>query len=169
MFTRPNALSDATILEVVADLWCIGADRAEYAPVGFGSHHWLVGTAIRWEWFVTVDDLATKARSPHEPLDQPFERLEAAFRTVRDLADAGCDFVLAPDLSQHGSVVHRLDERYTVACFPYLDGLTGEDGRFRSHQDRRAVAAHLVDLHRPDRTVAPRCRVEDFELSNRTE
>jgi hypothetical protein len=169
VFTRPPSVSDATIIRAIADHWGLAMDRAEYAPVGFGSHHWLAGTATSRELFVTVDDLSAKTRFPHEPLDGPFERLDAAFTTARDLADAGCDFVIAPQRARDGRVVHHLDERYTVACFRYLDGLIGHGGTYRSDLERDTVARHLVVLHELDQAIVARCQMEDFELSNRDE
>ena len=167
--TRPVEISDATILELVTDLWTVDADQAEYSPVGFGSHHWLLGTAHGWRRFVTVDDLVAKRRSPLEPLDGTFDRLQAAFTTARDLADAGHDFVLAPDPSRHGEILHRLDERFTVAGFDWVDGVVGDHGQYHSEATRESVAGHLAVLHDVELGSAPRRRSEDFEVSNRDE
>lgn len=169
MYTRPPTLSDATIVEAVVERWGLEVDRAEYAPLGFGSHHWFVGTAAGWDRFVTVDDLSAKVRSRRESLDRAFERLDAAMTTARVLADKGHGFVVAPEKSLDGTVVHRLDARFTVSCFAFLDGVAGEHGEFRTGEDRRAVASHLVTLHELDPAVAPQCNAEDFELPARDE
>jgi hypothetical protein len=169
VFTRPSSLSDAVIADAVADRWGREVDRVEYAPVGFGSHHWLVGTAGGWEVFVTVDDLAAKVDVPGEPLELPYERLDAAFTTSRRLADIGCAFVVAPMRDRDGHVLHRLDAGYTIACFAFIDGEVGEHGAYRSEQDRTTVARHLVTLHRLDRALVGSCRIEDFVLANRDE
>lgn len=169
VLTRPGSLSDATIIDAVADHWGPRMDRAEYAPVGFGSHHWLVGTTADWQLFITVDDLSARARFRDEPLDRPLERLEAALTTARDLADAGHELLVAPQRANDGKVLHRLDDRYTMACFPYLQGDVGDLGRYRSPRVRDLVASHLVVLHELDPAIAPRCRVEDFDLPDRAE
>jgi len=169
VFTRPSSLSDVEIVDALAAHWGQGVDRVEYAPVGFGSHHWFAGTTEGWELFVTVDDLTAKANFPGEPLDRAYERLDAAFTTSRDLADLGCRFVVAPLRARDGDVLHRLDGLHTIACFPYLDGQVGHHGAYRSEQDRAAVAELLVTLHQIDRPWLGNCHVEDFELSNRDE
>jgi hypothetical protein len=169
VFTRPSSLSDAGIADAVAGHWGQVVHRVEYAPVGFGSHHWLAGTAKGWELFVTVDDLAAKVDFPDEPLDRAFERLHAAFATTRELADLGCRFVVAPERARDGEVLHRLDTRYTIACFPYVDGQVGHHGTYRSGEDRAAVAQHLVTLHQLDPGLVGSSRVEDFVLANRDE
>ncbi len=169
VFTRPSEISDSAILAFVADYWPVEADAAEYAPVGFGSHHWYLGNGRSWDWFVTVHDLAAKARSQKESLGETFHRLWAAFQTARDLADLGIDFALAPDRSSAGEIVHRLDERFTVSCFPCVTGLAGDYGKFHSEIVRIAVAGHLVDLHDIDIGAVKHCRVEDFEIPSRNE
>ena len=169
VFTRPATISDPTILEFVTDLWTVDADRSEYSTVGFGSHHWLLGTADGWKRFITVDDLVAKRRSPLEPLEGTFDRLQAAFTTARDLADAGHDFVLAPDRSRHGEILHHLDERFTVACVNWVDGVAGDYGQYHSETTRETVAGYLVVLHDVGLGPVPHCRFEDFEVSNRGE
>ncbi len=96
MLTRPATISDRTVLEFVTDLWTAEADRAEYSPVGFGSHHWLLGTAQGWKRFVTVDDLVAKRRSLREPLEGSFVRLQAASRSIWNVMSAPRTSVACP-------------------------------------------------------------------------
>lgn len=169
VFTRPATITDPAIRQFVTDRWTVECDRSEYAPVGFGSHHWLLGTARGWKRFVTVDDLVAKRRSPLEPSGGTFDRLQDAYTTARDLADAGHDFVLAPNRSRQGEVLHRLDERFTVACFDWVDGVVGGYGKYHPEATRESVAGHLVVLHDVGLGSVPHCRFEDFEVSNRDE
>lgn len=150
VFTKPEDIDEARLLQWLRDLWDVPANELEYAPVGFGSHHWIARGGLCC-WFLTVDDLAARIGSPADTHDLAFDRLERALRTARVLAnDAGLGFVVAPMPSRAGEVVHRLDQRHSLAVHPFLDGCTPDDGgdQYRSTTDRRAVLGLICELHK---------------------
>jgi spectinomycin phosphotransferase len=163
MYTRPPELADQRIVAELEAGWGLTVDAVEYLPVGFGSHHWRAdGRGERW--FVTVDDLDAKRWTPDETRDEGFERLEAAIATSRALRDHGLDFVVAPEPTVDGPILHRLD-RFAVALYQHVEGRTHPYGAFPSADDRRAVLDLVVRLHAAP-VVGP-ARADDFELRNR--
>ncbi len=163
MFTRPTDLSVATVAEVVSRTWSIDVDGIQYAPVGFGSHHWIVVTADGSEgpdrWFVTVDDVGPAGR---------FERaqLAAALGTARVLRDHGLDFVVAPRQRPDGDVLAGIDDRWVVSVFPHVAGTSRGWGRFDDPAAREAVLDRLVAVHAMPTATVP-ARTEDFALQDR--
>lgn len=136
MRTRPPELGDGQVLEAVRDGWGIADASAAYLPVGFGSHHWRIG-----RWFVTVDDLDVRRFSRDEPRARTFDRLDAALRTARHLADAGMAFVVAPVPATGGAVLRRLGDRWSIAVYPLVDVDRG------TPPDRRALLDAIVAVH----------------------
>lgn len=131
----------------------LGVDAAEmiYRPVGFGSHHWSVGT----RWFVTVDDLDAKRRTVGDSRDAAFDRLEQALGAARDLR---AEFVVAPA----GPPV-RLG-RYAAARYPFVAGESFGFGGYQDDEHRAAVLAMLVEVHAAAGVTAPR---EDSTVPHR--
>jgi hypothetical protein len=97
----PPDLPDAAVAAAV------GAP-VTYAPVGFGSHHWLAADA-----FVTVDDLDVKPWLG-ATRDETYDGLAAALATASALAHL--PFVVAPR-----GPLRRLTDRYALAVYPRLD------------------------------------------------
>ncbi len=129
--------------------WNVAATSLTYQAVGFGSHHWLVSTEDGDRFFVTVDDLAAKARSAADTAEAAFARLERAFATAFSLRrDAGLDFVIAPIPAAGGQVVARLAAMYSLVVHPYVaHSHAGHDGDFAASADRLAVLGQLIMLH----------------------
>ena len=143
--------------------WGFEAITAEYAPVGFGSYHWIVADRGGLKRFVTVDDLDAKAWLG-DLREERLDGLRAAFATAASLRDAGLEFVVAPLATRSGIHLEQLDERHTVALFPFLEGEAGEWGPF-DDEGRRGVVELLAELHAP---TAPRTvRSIGFALSGR--
>ena len=86
MYTRPQDLADADVAAAVAEGWGIDVDHVEYAPVGFGSHHW-IATAADVRWFVTVDDLDARRRTTSETIGDAGTRLVAALTAMHEGED----------------------------------------------------------------------------------
>jgi len=171
MRTRPEGLSDRDVCDAVAAGWALRVDEASYLPVGFGSHHWLTSIEGR-QWFVTVDDLDTRLTTSAEQRPAAVVRLAAALEAARSLRDAGLDFVVAPERTAKGEVLHRLDKhagRFVAALYPFVDGVTHEWGAFETKVERRAVVDRLIDLHQIDVAVVGACRVDDFAIPRRCE
>ena len=163
MFTRPPSVHDTAIGDAVRAGWGFDAERVDYLAAGFGSHHWVAVDARGARRFVTVDDLAAK-EFLGPGADAAFAGLRSAFAVARELHGLGLDWVVAPQPDGAGSVVRRLDEAYSIAVFPYLDGSTARE--YASPEERMEVASLLSQLHRhpPLRQVA---RSDSLRLPNR--
>ena len=103
--------------------WGIAVARLEYAPVGFGSHHWAAVGADGSRWFVSADDLRTGPHAGDDP-DAALAARDRAFRTAAALRDAGLEFVLAPIPSAGGPALRWIDGRYAIRVEPFVDGAT---------------------------------------------
>ncbi len=165
MLTRPE-LADRTLVAALREGWGIVLD-VEYLPVGFGSHHWRGVDAPGRRWFVTVDDLAAKARDAEDSLAAVQARLRAALGTARAVADTGAGYVLAPLPRAGGEVLARIGERYAAAVYPYVDGVSPGWGGELAAADRRAVLKMIAGLHATPENVRRGAGVEDFLLPRR--
>ncbi len=166
MFTRPPDIPDSTIVDVLSEVWGIDVFGVDYAPVGFGSHHWRTRGGST-DWFVTVDDLDAKRRDQSEAPDETRKRLIAALAAAKDLAARGLGFVVAPRLTVHGSVAYALTARYVVAVYPAVPGHTFDYGSYDSRADRFEVLNLLVELHATPRDWVPSAWADDLAISNR--
>jgi spectinomycin phosphotransferase len=160
----PESIDASRVVDALRDGWDFDAITAGYAPVGFGSHHWVATDRDGLKRFVTVDDLDAKAWLGDVREDRR-DGLRAAFATAASLHDAGLGFVVAALSTRRGTHLELLDERHTVALFPFIDGNAGEWGPF-DDEGRRAVVELLAELHTatPPRTA----RSIGFDLPGRT-
>jgi len=164
MFTRPEGVRDADIVAAVRRDWGLEPDSADYLAAGFGSHHWVAASAGGDRWFVTVDDLSTKELVGDEPLSS-FDAVDRAFTVAQALRDLDLQWVVAPLSTPDGRVLSRLDERYSVAVFPHVDGTSHHS--FESDAERARVVTLLVELHERSGPVRPDARRETFSLPHR--
>ncbi|MGL5928583.1 MAG: phosphotransferase [Dermatophilaceae bacterium] len=149
MFVRPADLSDAQVVDVLLRDWELEVADVEYAPVGFGSHHWWAFDGEGRSWFATADDLRLRRRHGHEPWSVPLGRLTAALSTAASLHTAGLGWVVAPVPTTDGSVV-AVHEGYALALHPRIEGRTFAWGPYEDDAHRRAVLERLVELHTVD-------------------
>jgi len=147
MLSPPEDLTPQTVAAALG----IDAATMTYQSVGFGSHHWSVGT----RWFVTVDDLDTKRLTAGDSRDAAFDRLATALGAARALA---ADFVVAPNAPPV-----RLG-RYAAALYPFVAGESFDFGGYQGGEHRDAVLAMLIDVHAADGITAPR---DDFVVPHR--
>src|SRR5437588_912562 len=163
----PDGLEGTTVVHALRDAWAFDVDVAEYAAVGGGSYHWQVTDGAGARAFVTVDDLDQKAWLG-DNRDAAFDGLRRAFDTSLALRDAGLSFVVAPIPTLDGKSLHRLDSRYTIALFPFVEG---EAGRFGFYEDdpegRRAVVTMLAELHKATPAACSTVRTAGLELPGR--
>lgn len=149
MFTRPPELEDETIIASLSAHWSFDAIELTYEPVGYGAHHWSAVDETGDARFLTVHDLTAHRDDDRETEDRVFERLIASFGAARALHQGGVDAVLAPTPSDDGRVADRLDERFTLAVHPFLDGRpAGEHGAFPTAAARLAALDVVVEVHR---------------------
>jgi spectinomycin phosphotransferase len=165
MFTRPDELPDAVLVDALGKGWNLNLASLEYLAVGFGSHHWDATDTSNTRWFVTVWDLDEKRRASD---DDVFERLRAALATARAVCDASAAFVVAPVPARDGSVVRRVAEQFALSLYPYIEGRTLR-GEYRLASDRLAVLEMIVVVHGSHDAVTRNSYVDDFTLTNHDE
>jgi spectinomycin phosphotransferase len=148
----PEDVETGALLGVLADGWGFDVDSADYAPVGFGSYHWIVKDLEGTRAFVTVDDLDRKPwlGDTREPA---FDGLRRAFDTAAALRDSGLHFVVAPIPTSRGETLRRLGARHTIALFPFVEGQAGRYGHYPPGE-RAAVVTMLAELHQATPEVA---------------
>lgn len=149
MFTRPEDIDETELRAAVSRVWGIDLLAITYAPVGFGSHHWVAAGADD-RWFLTVDDLTACLESADDTHDAVFGRLDSAFRCAALLGgEGGLEFVVAPVPTEAGEIVYRFDDRYSAVLHPFLDAVSagGDDDKFTEERDRQAVVALVGRLH----------------------
>jgi len=163
----PEGLLQAGLLAGLAEGWGLDAARAAYLPVGFGSHHWDVTDAAGRRRFVTVDDLDHKGWLGTDR-DTAFAGLRAAFDPAVALRhDAGLPFVVAPLPASDGASVRRLDARYAVSVFPFVEGSGAGWGGERTAEERAGVIGLLAALHRATPAALPFARRRHLDLPRR--
>jgi spectinomycin phosphotransferase len=119
--------------------------------VGAGSYHWVVADGRGGRCFVTLDDLDTKPWLG-DTRDEAFAGLQRAFDVTLRLRECGLEFVCAPTRSLGAESVCRMDDRYAIALYPFVEGEAGEFGKYLPG-DREAVLAMLARLHGATRAV----------------
>jgi len=138
------------IVRQVRLAWGLDVHHADYAPVGFGSHHWWLTGPGDQRWFATVDDLRMGDRSR--------ATLDGALLAAFLLRETGLEFVVAPLPRPNGDLTEALSDRHVLAVYPHVDGEAPTYGRFESHERRQDVIGRLVAIHRSTdeaRGIAP--------------
>jgi spectinomycin phosphotransferase len=142
----PQDLEVGSVVDALRDGWDFDVDVADYAAVGAGSYHWKVADRSGARGFVTVDDLDQKSWLG-DTCDAAFDGLRRAFDVSVALRDDGLDFVVAPIPTRRRESLRRLDSRYAIALFPFVEGEAGAYGEY-DDDDRAAIVAMLAALHR---------------------
>jgi len=135
MFTRPD-LDDGAIIDALHFRWSFNATHIEYAPVGFGSHHWHVSDGQNRR-FVTIDDLHAKHHG--RTVDAARHRPTSALASAARLRSADLDFVVAPLPTIDAAITFDLSDRYVMAVYPHLDGDQRDYGPYATQAERLAV------------------------------
>jgi hypothetical protein len=169
VLTPPEDLSADALVSVLAGRWGLAVASMSYRPVGFGSHHWEAVGCDGARWFVTVDDLAAKRRSLHEPLRAAYGRLRASLAAARDLRDYGCAFVVAPVPTLDGEPLAPARDRFGVAVYPFIDGRSFQWGEFSTPAHRLAVLDLVIDVHTAPLATCRHALADDFAVPHRDE
>jgi spectinomycin phosphotransferase len=162
---KPKGLDLRPVADALGRGWGFRVDVARYAAVGAGSYHWEVADETGRRGFVTVDDLEQKGWLG-DTRDEAFDGLRRAFDTAVALRDGGLRFVVAPIPTRDGESLRRLDPRYAIALFPFVDGEVGQFGRY-DDDDRRSVAGLLAELHTAAAAVGSAAPTVGFDLPGR--
>ena len=153
MRTPPQDLTEAEVGAAVAAHWSAAAESIKYAPIGFGSHHWVLTEATGRRWFVTADAVA-------DSRDRLAE-LTAALTTAYALRHhCGLEFVVAP-LAGVDDQLLSITGRYALALYPYLERVT--DGR----ADPQQLLTMIIALHATTPDVGDLAAVEDLTVRDR--
>jgi spectinomycin phosphotransferase len=164
--TAPESLDNGSVVDALHEGWHFDAALIEHAAVGAGSYHWEVADRSGRRRFVTVDDLDQKAWLG-DTRDASFDGLRRAFDTAVTLQRSELHFVVAPILSREGDSVRRLDPRYAIALFPFVEGESGQFGWIADADERRDVVAMIAELHRATAAVGSVVRSAGLDLPGR--
>jgi spectinomycin phosphotransferase len=154
------------IRAAVQDGWDVRIDDLRYLPVGAGAYHWTAGTGDGRRWLVTVDDLDGKPWLGSRR-DEVFAGLQTAYTAAIELRAAGAAFVAAPIPRASGRPSVRLDDRYCVSVFEYVDGEPGRWGEPFTDATARQLVTTLARLHRSE-VAAPIAR-RPFRIPGRAD
>ena len=142
----PDGFGTSTLIGPLALGWGFEVETLEYAPVGFGSYHWVATDRAGRRVFVTVDDLDRKPALGHTR-EAAFDGLTRAFASAVALAAAGLELVCAPMPTREGDPLRRIGDRHTVALVPFVQGEAGRQFEYDAADVRAAVVTMLARLH----------------------
>lgn len=140
----------------------------DFAPVGFGSYHWIAADLNGSRRFVTVDDLDAKPWLGGTRAEV-FEGLGHTYGAALALGQAGLSFVVAPMPTRVGEALGRIDPRYSLAVFPFVEGRSADFGVYDNAEERRAVAVLLAELHQTTDAVREVALQTDLDLPGRVD
>ena len=141
----PIDLPDEHVAAAIEAWWLEDFEGFRYLRVGGGGYHWNVRSS-RSTMFVTVDDLDTKDWLGDDR-NSRFEGLSVTLEGAAELREKhGLDFVVAPVRSVGGAAVVRLDDRYAISLYPFLEATAGIFGGHPCPV-RRDVLTMLARLH----------------------
>ena len=161
MLIEPADLPCELIAEQVVAGWGLAVDQIEYAPVGFGSHHWWLYGPGGERWFATVDDLRQGDRSR--------ETLVSALSTAAALHDGGLDFVVAPLPQPAGVLTCWIPPHYVLAVYPHFEGEAASYGNYESDDQRRQVIDRLASIHQSTSLVRDIAPEDDLSIPKRAD
>jgi Phosphotransferase enzyme family len=164
--TLPDDFDAAALPDILADGWGFEVAVADYAPLGAGSYHWLVRDRAGERGFVTVDDLDHKSWLG-DTRELVLAGIRGVFDTALALRETGLDFVVAPTPARDGETVRRVNPRYGLALFPFVDAESSEWGRREPPEERAVLVALLAELHQATPAVASIARTTGLELPGR--
>jgi hypothetical protein len=167
VLTPPDGLTEHDLATVLHRHSGIDATDLRYAPVGWGSHHWVLTARDGSARFVTVDELDARRDDAAEPREVARERLAAALGAARALADSGARHVVAPTPGQDGSLLAPVTEAFTAAVYPLIEGESFSWGHPMSAEHRAALLDMVVDVHAAPADVRDRAPADGYAIQHR--
>jgi hypothetical protein len=153
MRTPPEDLTEWDVGIAVESYWSVATETMEYAPAGFGSHHWVLTQRSGRRWFVTADAVADSA--------QRLTELMAALDTAYTLRHtSGLTFVVAPQPGRDEGLL-SIQGRYAIALYPYLERVTDAP----AHPQQ--VLSMITALHAVTADVANLATVDNLVIPDR--
>ncbi|WP_329001964.1 phosphotransferase [Kribbella sp. NBC_00709] len=122
---------------ILNEHWGFGATEVSYAPVGFGSYHWIASGDDGPRWFVTAERVGSDGE----------QTIASAIQTARQLADRGYEFVVPPLPDRTGRLVREALPGWTFQVLPYLHGWSTPDGAWDDPAEREQIARIVGRLH----------------------
>jgi spectinomycin phosphotransferase len=144
---EPAEISRGLVAGILGEHWGFRAAEVDYAPVGFGSHHWIASDIDGPRWFVSADRLDPRGNWLGATAEQVKGALEAAVHTTRELAESGYEFVVAPLPDRAGGHVREVLPGWMFVVLPYLQGWSTPDGAWDDPAERAQIAGILGRLH----------------------
>jgi spectinomycin phosphotransferase len=144
---EPAEISCDLVGGILNEYWGFRAAEVVYAPVGFGSQHWIASGAGEPRWFVTADRLDPRGNGLGSTAEEVKRALEAAAWTAKELAEGGCEFVVAPLPDRAGRLAREVVPGWMFVVLPYLQGWSTTDGAWNDPAERAEMARILGRLH----------------------
>lgn len=159
-------LDPQNIAQAMTDHWHMRVERMTYAPLGFGSHHWLVTTqgSTPQSLFVTADRKAVGSGAEAE--------LRSALTAAWYLRhQAGIEAVVAPVPTVDGEVLVTVNAQWVIALYPHVTVKKSEWGAFASEEDRHRAQQLVARIHAVDPASLPPSAPprENFAIPYRSE
>ena len=167
MLTPPDGLTEHDLGSALRRHWGIEVAQLRYAPVGWGSHHWVLTARDGSTRFVTVDELDARRDRAEEPRAAVLQRLAGALGAARALADSGGEYVEAPARGKDGSLLAPVTDAFAAAVYPLVDGEGFSWGHPVSAEHRAALLGMVVRVHAAPAGVRDRAPSDDYAIQHR--
>lgn len=165
MRSLPRSLDEGDLIAALT-AWRLHPKALDYAAVGGGSYHWVARERDGARYFITVDDLSVKPWLGPDR-DSAFVGLRASMDSALLLRKAGLEFVVAPLAATGGDTVRRINQQYSLAVFPFVDGHAGGWDSELTHEECAQLVGVLAALHQATPAVIARAPRRTLELPGR--
>ncbi|GAB7051614.1 phosphotransferase [Catenuloplanes indicus] len=155
MLAEPPDLDRADVAAALHRGWGLTVAALDYAPLGYGAHHYRARDTGGAEWFLGV------------ALDPDVAALERAFGTAAALREAGLDFVAAPLRRPDGRCVTVTAGGAAVSVTELIDGRSHGFGDVLPAPVRAELRSALDRMHASP--VPPGAPVDSLAVPYRDE
>jgi spectinomycin phosphotransferase len=166
--SRPADIDDHELVAEVSRLWGLELVRAEYTPVGGGTHHWRAVDGLGRGYWLNVDDLDLKAFLGSSR-SSTFAGLRRALDTAVALHEAGLEFVVAPLPMPGGECLAQFGAHYAIAVCPFVLGATRAFEEVFPKEERSKLLRLLARLHAATPAVRDTATAWQLEIALRGE